>query len=796
MKFLLPSLLIIFCFAFNFSIAQEAKSLTGTVMDVEGNLPMPGANVYWESDPQKGVVTDLDGNFSIALVELPAKLIVSFIGFEPSIRVITTNDLQKELRFFLKAEALSLEEIIIRGRNPEDNIKGIELGKSSVTIETIKNIPALFGEVDILRSLQLLPGVQTAGEGTTGLFVRGGSADQNLIQLDGAPVYNPSHFFGFFSVFSPDALSGVEFYKGNIPANLGGRVSSVVDVSLREGNFDQIRGEGGIGTISSRLTVDGPLFSDKSSFIVSGRRTYADAFLRLSSNPDINQNDLYFYDLSGKFTFRAGEKDKISFSSYYGSDFLGISRQFGLGWNNFVTAFNWNRNISANKFFDLNAYHSKYQYQVQFQDPQNGFNWTSRLSESGVRAEWTWLGPRNSVLKTGYQGQVYHFSPIVLETAPESDLDDLNTNPSTGVQNNLFVSVSGDIGQKLMVEAGLRLALYNEIGQGVIYTYAGGVPDREAEILDTLRFDRFQNMKGYQRFEPRISLRYLISPNLSFKAAFNRNHQFVQVASNSSAGLPIDRWIPAGTYIEPLRGDQTSVGFFQNLAEGKWEVSVEGYYKDFRNVVDLRQGASVLFSDNVETELLSGQGYAYGLEFLVRKNIGKTTGWIGYTYSRTWRKIPGISLDQWYNPRFDRPHDVNLVLNHEFSKHWSAALTFVYTTGQAVTFPIGTYEVDSQKIPLYNDLRNTDRFPDYHRMDASVTWKGKDKGRKWRGSWNFSVYNLYGRKNPFTYQFTDIINDDFRFDQDSGIPVESVRPGVVMTYLFTFLPALTYNFKF
>lgn len=796
MKFLLPSLLIILCFAFNFSIAQEAKSLTGTVMDVEGNLPMPGANVYWESDPQKGVVTDLSGNFSIALVELPAKLIVSFIGFEPSIRVITTNDLQKELRFFLKAEALSLEEIIIRGRNPEDNIKGIELGKSSVPIETIKNIPALFGEVDILRSLQLLPGVQTAGEGTTGLFVRGGSADQNLIQLDGAPVYNPSHFFGFFSVFSPDALSGVEFYKGNIPANLGGRVSSVVDVSLREGNFEQIRGEGGIGSISSRLTVDGPLFSDKSSFIVSGRRTYADAFLRLSSNPDINQNDLYFYDLSGKFTFRAGEKDKISFSSYYGSDFLGISRQFGLGWNNFVTSFNWNRNISSNKFFDLNAYHSKYQYQVQFQDPQDGFNWTSRLSESGVRAEWTWLGPNNSVLKTGYQGQVYHFSPIVLETAPESDLDDLNTNPSTGVQNNLFVSVSGDIGQKLMVEAGLRLALYNEIGQGVIYTYAGGVPDREAEILDTLRFDRFQNMKGYQRFEPRISLRYLISPNLSFKAAFNRNHQFVQVASNSSAGLPIDRWIPAGTYIEPLRGDQTSVGFFQNLAEGKWEISVEGYYKDFRNVVDLRQGASVLFSDNVETELLSGQGYAYGLEFLVRKNIGKTTGWLGYTYSRTWRKIPGISLDQWYNPRFDRPHDVNLVLNHEFSKHWSAALTFVYTTGQAVTFPIGTYEVDSQKIPLYNDLRNTDRFPDYHRMDASVTWKGKDKGRKWRGSWNFSVYNLYGRKNPFTYQFTDIINDDFRFDQDSSVPVESVRPGVVMTYLFTFLPALTFNFKF
>jgi hypothetical protein len=796
MKFL-PLTLFVFLFLVSTLLySQEAIFIKGTVYEVQGNTPLPGANIYWESDPQKGVVSDINGEFTLESVTLPAKLVISFIGYSQSIRVLTTKDLEKPVKFFLKPEELSLQEIIIRDVNPEQNVKGIEMGKSVVPIETIKNIPALFGEVDILRSLQLLPGVQTAGEGTTGLFVRGGSADQNLINLDGAPVYNPSHFFGFFSVFNPDALSDIEFYKGNIPAELGGRVSSVIDVSMREGNFQKVRGEGGMGTISSRLTVDGPLFSDQSSFIVSGRRTYADLFLRLSSNENIKNNQLYFYDLSSKFTFKLGEKDKISFSTYYGSDYLGLSGQFGLGWNNFISSFNWNRNISSTKFFDLSAYHSRYQYKVLFDDPQDGFNWTNSLSESGVNLGWTWLLGNNSVLKAGYHGQLYHFSPINLELAPESNLNNINTNQKNGLLNNLYISGTTELGSKLLVEAGLRVSHYQEVGKGVLYQYENGIPSPDAEVTDTLTFGRLERMKAFQRLEPRISLRYLIAEDLSFKATFNRNHQYVQVASNSSAGLPIDRWIPSGTYIEPLRGDQVSVGLFKNLAQGTWEVSLETYYKDFRNVVDLRQGASVLFTDNVETELLSGVGYAYGTEFLIRKNVGKTTGWIGYTYSRTWRKIEGISSDTWYNPRFDRPHDVNLVLNHEFSDRWSAGLTFVYTSGQAVTFPVGTYVVDSQRVPVYGDQRNADRFPDYHRVDASVTWRNQDKGRKWRGSWNFSIYNLYGRKNPFTFQFTDIYNDDITFDPEEGGEVVSQRPGVIMTYLFTFLPALTYNFKF
>lgn len=796
MRFL-PALLGFVCFLFSFSVySQSDLMVKGTVHEIGNEDPLPGANVYWESEPQKGVVTDINGSFSIKSIELPAKLIVSFIGFEGSIRTITVKDLEKPLRFFLKPEELSLEEVIVRDRMPDQNVRGLEMGKSVVPIETIKNIPALFGEVDLLRSLQLLPGVQTAGEGTTGLFVRGGSADQNLVQLDGAPIYNPSHFFGFFSVFNPDALQGVEFYKGNIPANFGGRISSVIDVSLKEGNYQKIKGEGGIGTISSRLTLDGPLFSEKSSFAVSARRTYADMFLRLSPNEDINNNDLYFYDLSGKFTFRIGEKDKISVSNYFGSDFLGLSGQFGLGWQNWVNSIVWTRNINEQAFFDLNTYHSQYKYEVGFSDEESGFKWDNVISESGIKAQWNFQPNEQSTLQWGVHSQLYHFAPVNLQPSENSVIDPIGTNPRNGLQNNFFISASSDIGDRLRVEGGLRWSIYNQVGKGVKYLYEGGNPAPDASILDSIAFGRLENMKFYQGLEPRASFRYLVSDDLSIKGSYNRNFQFIQVATNSSAGLPLDRWIPAGSYIPPIRGDQYSLGLFKNLANDRWELSLEGYYKDFQNIIDLRPGASVLFTDNVETEILAGKGYAYGMEFLIRKNVGKTTGWLSYSYSRTWRKIEGISENNWYNPRFDRPHDVTLVLSHEFSKRWSANMTFVYTTGQAVTFPIGSYEVDNQRVALYGNERNKDRFPDYHRMDASVTWKNINKGRKWRGSWNLSVYNLYGRKNPFSYQFTDILNDQINFDTSSGEEIFSRRPGVVMTYLFTFLPAITYNFEF
>ena len=794
MSFFRFSLMIFFFGISVQSYSQEIQKVVGQVLDVGNSEALVGANVYWEGKTSSGVVTDLEGNFEIQAETFPARLVISFLGYEKSIRLINQKDVEKPLRFFLKPVELSLEEIIIQERRPDEQIKNLDMGKASVPIETIKNIPALFGEVDLLRSLQLLPGVQTAGEGTTGLFVRGGSADQNLVQLDGAPVYNASHFFGIFSVFNPDALKKVDLYKGNMPSSFGGRASSLIDITLLEGNKSQIHGNGGIGSISSRLTLDGPLFGKNSSFIVSGRRTYADLFLKLSSDENLKNNKLNFHDLSGKFSFILGEKDKLSVSSYQGSDFLGLDEEFGLGWTNWVSSVNWSRVNSEKSFFDLQGYHSRYSYKIDINDPENGFEWTNLLTETGIKAIWTRNLRETTSLNWGLHSQFYHFAPIDLEPDPESGIQSIKTNPKNGLLNNLFVGLQHEFSPKLSTELGLRWGLYHQLGEGVEYSYPNDIPQRDQET-DSVAFGRFEPMEFYQGLEPRVAFRYLVNDQLSFKAAYNRNFQYVQIATNSSAGLPIDRWILADRYTQPIRSDQFSMGIFKNFDRNRWEFSVEGYYKDLRNVIDLRNGAQVLFTDQVETEVLSGDGWAYGVETLLRKNTGKTTGWIAYTWSRTWRQIEGVSLGQSYNPRFDRPHDFTLVLNHEFSPSWSAGLTFVYTSGLAVSFPVGSYVVDNQNVPLYSNYRNEDRFPDYHRMDASVTWRNADKGRKWRGSWNFSIYNLYGRKNPFAYEFREIYNNDFRFEPSDGEIVSS-RPGVVMTYLFTFLPSITYNFQF
>ena len=793
------SKLILLCFfflPFSVLIAQEASVFTGEVIDASDFSPLPGASVYWEGDASTGVVSDPDGVFQIGMKSLPARLVVSFIGFETSIRSITIKDLEKPQRFFLKAEEMSLDEVIIQERRPDEQVRNLETGKVNVPIATIKNIPALFGEVDLLRSLQLLPGVQTAGEGTTGLFVRGGSSDQNLVQLDGAPIYNPSHFFGFFSVFNPDALDNVELYKGNMPASFGGRLSSLIDVSLREGNNQKIHGEGGIGTISSRFTLDGPLFSDKSTFVISARRTYADLFLKLSNDKDLKNNKLNFHDLSGKLSFVLSDRDKLTVSSYQGSDFLGLDEEFGLGWTNWISSVNWNRNISENLFFDLQGYHSRYKYTVEFDDPENGFEWYNRLAESGAKGTMTYVKDESLQVYAGIHSQMYHFAPIELEPALNSNIQGISTSPKNGLLTSVFAGATHEISPRLSTEVGLRYGLYNQVGKGTDYTYEDGEPDPNADVIDSVTYKPFENIKFYQGLEPRVAFRYLINDKFSIKTAYNRNFQYVQIASNSSAGLPIDRWILAGTYVPPIRSDQISLGVFRNFDNNRWELSIEGYYKDFKNIIDLRNGAQILFSDQIETEILKGNGWAYGTEFMLRKNVGKTTGWLAYTWSRSWRKTPGVSEGLKYNPRYDRPNDLTVVLNHEFTPSWSVGLTFIYTTGQAVSFPVGAYSSDSQLVPLYSNYRNEDRFPDYHRMDASVTWKNADKGRKWKGSWNFSVYNLYGRKNPFAYEFREIYNDDIKYSRSEDGPIVSVRPGVVMTYLFTFLPSITYNFQF
>ncbi|AGA79912.1 outer membrane receptor protein [Echinicola vietnamensis DSM 17526] len=777
-------------------MGQETAILRGEVVDQDSGEKLIGASVYWKTAANEGVVSDEDGAFALPLTHVPRTLVVSYLGFGKKEIRIGKEDRESKLTVGLSSSAEGLAEVVVEGKHEEVITQSVDMGRNIVPVEALKSIPSLFGEVDVLRGLQLLPGIQTAGEGTTGLFVRGGSSDQNLIQLDGAPVYNPSHFFGFFSVFNPDALDEVDLYKGNIPATYGGRLSSVVDISMKEGRTDRIHGAGGIGNISSKITVDGPLFSDKSSFVLTGRRTYADLFLKLSNNEEINSNRLYFYDLGGKMTFRPSPKDKISISSYYGRDYLQAGDMFGFGWKNWINAAQWQKTFNKKTFLDVNGYYSRYDYMIDIMDQDNGFSWSSLLSEGGLRWFFTMIPSDKAVFEAGAHTRYYHISPVEMSTAPGSQITPITTNPGNALQQDFFVSGELEVTPKLKVEGGLRWSLYAQIGKGAEYRYDEGPGRESGEIIDTVFYDKLRPMKFYQGKEPRIALRYKITDNVSFKSAYNRNYQYLQVASNSSAGLPIDRWTLANEYIHPITSDQYSAGIYKTIQGGDWEVSLEGYYKEYDRIIDVKQGADVLFTDHLETEVLDGRGWSYGGEFLLKKNVGPTTGWFGYTYSRTFREIAGISEGKPYNPRYDRPHDISLVLQHEFSERLTANMTFVYSTGQAVSLPVGTYSVDNQEMPLYGTLRNEDRFPDYHRMDLAVTWKNKDKGKKWRGSWNVSIYNVYGRKNPYSYQFKDIVNNDIHYDSDSDGMVYSRRPGVVMTYLFTFLPSISYNFEF
>ncbi|UCS92797.1 TonB-dependent receptor [Echinicola marina] len=775
---------------------QAGRKISGQIKEEKTGEALPGASVFWEGEETNAVVSDKDGVFEIAAFQLPKTLVVTFVGYESKHIVMDSVSARNELNLELRELLQHLDEVVIEGNTEISPVESVTMGRNSLPISTLKNIPSLFGEVDVLRSLQLLPGIQTAGEGTTGLFVRGGSADQNLIQLDGAPVYNPSHFFGFFSVFNPDALESVDLYRGNIPARLGGRLSSVVDVKMKTGRTDRIHGEGGIGTISSKLSLDGPLFSEQSSFVLSARRTYADLFLKAFGNEEIKNNLLYFYDLGGKFEFRAGSQDRITFTTFLGNDYLEVDKLFAFGWKNWINSLNWNHIIKDNLFLEVNGYYSQYGYDLHIEDEEDGFTWQNLLSEAGVKGSMNWIVDEGVNLEAGVQNRYYHFFPLEMEVDPESSLEAVVTNPVNALQYDGFVSGDFNFGEKLKVEAGLRLSAYNQIGKGVEYIYKDDPSSEEEAIMDTVFYKPFRKMKAYLGLEPRLSFRFKVDEQLSVKAAYNRNYQYLQVAANNSAGLPIDRWVLSNRYIDPQRVDQYAVGLFKSFGAQAWDFSVEAYYKDYDNIVDAKPGADLLFTDNIEGELLKGKAWSYGAEFMLEKISGSFTGWLSYTYSRTYRKVSGISLDEAYNPRYDRPHDISLVVQRIFNPRLLANITFIYSTGQAVSFPVGAYAMDSQEIPLYGPRRNEDRFPDYHRMDAAITWKNRDKGKKWKGSWSFSIYNLYARKNPYLYQFTDIINNDVRYQSSPGDEIFSKRPGVVMTYLFTVMPSISYNFEF
>lgn len=752
-------------------------TISGYVRDAASGEDLIGATVYVQ-ELKTGTTSNVYGYYALSLVPGKYTIQYSYIGFETREEVIDLkNDITTNIE--LKVSNLELEEVVITGEAVNENVTRTEMSSISMDVKTIRKIPSLMGEVDVIKAIQLLPGVQTIAEGSSGFSVRGGSMDQNLIQLDESTVYNASHLMGFFSVFNNDAIKDVKLYKGDIPASSGGRLSSLLDVRMKDGNAKKFSGTGGIGSISSRLTLEGPIIKDKMSYIVSGRRTYADLFLRLSSNPDIRDNILYFYDLNAKMHWEANENNRFYVSAYYGNDiFKGDA--FRMGWGNQTFSFRWNHLFSKKLFSNFTFVQSNFNYELGVPEGEaNSFEWVAVMKDYGFKGDFVYYLNENNTVRFGASTLYHRFNPGKAQGLGEDSFFDVyEVQHNNALESGLYISNEQKIGARLSLKYGLRLSHFQNVGSATIYNY-----DENYEKVDSTVYASREFFSPYTGLEPRLGAVYLLNENSSLKASYSRTRQYVHLAQNSTAGTPLDVWFPSTPNVKPQIADQWALGYFRNFLDNRLEGSVEAYYKYTQNAIDFKDHADLLLNKEFEGELRFGDAQAYGLEFLVRYNIGKFSGWVGYTLSRTEKKIDGINEGKVYLAGYDKPHDLSIVFNYDPSKRVSIGATWVYQTGSAVTFPTGKFEFGNKYVPIFSE-RNAYRMPDYHRLDVSATLKCKDKpNRKFYHEWNLSVYNAYGRKNPWVINFV----------QDDNNPNETHAE---MTYLFSIIPAITFNFHF
>ena len=752
-------------------------TISGVVKDKQTGEDLVGATIYIQ-ELSTGTVTNIYGFYSISIAAGNYTLDISFVGYEK-----ITKKLTLETNTTINVELNSLERTLatveIKGRNVDENITSTEMSTVKMDIKTIRQIPAFMGEVDIIKAIQLLPGVQAASEGSSGFSVRGGNPDQNLILLDEAVVYNASHLMGFFSVFNNDAIKDVKLYKGDIPASQGGRLSSLVDIRMKEGNLKKFSGTGGIGTISSRLTFEGPLQKDRTSFIVSGRRTYADIFLALSSNEEMRDNTLYFYDLNTKLNHKINDDNRLFISSYYGKDVF-KNNDFNMGWGNTTFSLRWNHLFSKQLFSNFTFTYSNYDYHLGVPEGEaNSFIWQSLLRDFAIKGDFTYyLNPENT-LKFGVHTLYHRINPGSAKgIGDETFFNEYQVPTSNSLEHALYASNEQKVGALLTLKYGIRYSLFRNVGTSTIFNF-----DENFEKIDSTLYKRGDIFNSYSGLEPRIGANYVINERTSLKGSYSRTIQYIHLASNSTAGSPLDVWFPSSPNVKPQESDQVALGIFKNFRNNLIETSVEAYYKKINNAIDFKDHAYLLLNKELEGELRFGEAEAFGLEFLVRLLNKKMNGWVSYTLSRSERTFPDINDGNTYVSPYDKTHDVTIVLNYNLSKRLAFGATWVYITGSPVTFPTGRFEYGNLINPVYSD-RNAYRMPDYHRLDLSITLKGKEKpNKKWFSEWNLSVYNAYNRKNAW------VIN----FEQEEFDPSITYAE---MTYLFSIIPAITYNFHF
>lgn len=779
------ALLLLLSISMSPLFAQQKATLSGHVKDVANGEALIQASVIVQ-ETRSGAYTNEYGFFSLSLDPGTYTIKFGYLGYESQILTVELTESQ-QMEIELVNKDVTTQEVVISSRAEDENVKQVEMSTVKLQVSELKKLPQLLGEVDIIRNIQLLPGVTTVGEGATGFNVRGGNVDQNLILLDESPVYNSSHLLGFFSIFNADAIKDVKLYKGGIPANYGGRLSSVLDVRQKEGNNKRFAGTGGIGLLSSRLTLEGPLGSEKGSFMVAGRRSYMDLFLKLSPDSNINNNTLYFYDLNAKVNYQIGEKDRLFLSAYSGNDVFGFQDQFRMSWGNQSATLRWNHLFSDKLFSNFTAVYSDYRYQIgipESEDNNDPFDWTSHIINYNAKADFGWYASPKFTLDFGANALLYRFKPGDVDFLGErTNFNDFELEHEHALETGVYASAEQKVNDRLTLRYGVRLSAFQNIGAGKVFIYEEGKPRTVANIVDTVTYGRREVIETFTGFEPRFSANYVLDDQRSIKASYNRMKQYIHLVSNTTSATPLDIWKPSGSYVEPATVDQIALGYFQNFADNQFEASVEVYYKQFDKLLDFKDGAQLLFNETIETELLSGEGRAYGAEVMVRKQKGKLTGWLGYTLSRTERKVAGINNGDYYPANYDKLHDVSLVVNYQLSKKWDVSANFAYMSGRPITYPDGRYDFDGVIIPNYGN-RNGARTPAYHRLDLSANWDLSKPDKRFKSSLSFGAYNVYNRRNPYSISFRPNADDP------------SITEAVQLSIFGSIIPSVTYNFTF
>lgn len=777
----------------NSGIVKEKYTLSGIITDQNSNETIIGVNILFPK-LKTGVTTNEYGFFSITLPKGKHVVQVSYLGYKMITETIDFTQNTK-LNWQLIPDDNVLEEVIITDDRTKTDIRKPEMSVNKLSIATIKKMPVVLGEVDVLKSILLLPGVTNAGEGASGFNVRGGGADQNLILLDEATIFNSSHVFGFFSVFNPDAIKDIRLYKGGIPSRFGGRASSVLDIYQKDGSSKKFQVNGGIGLITSRLLVEGPLVKDKGSFLIGGRGSYAHLFLKLS--PEQNKNSAYFYDLNAKFSYRLNDKNNLYLSSYFGRDVFNLNQSFRNIYGNATINLRWNHLFSDKLFSNLSLIYSDYYYGLDLDFV--GFKWDSGIKNYNIKYDFKNYISDSFKLNYGLNAIYYDFNPgTIVPSNSTSGINPDQLDKKYAFEPAFYISADHDITKKISFSYGLRYSLFYRLGQSNVNIYADNNPVlfnpelklyEKATPIDTKFYDRNEVIQSFDNFEPRFSAAFQINDFQSIKASYNRMVQYLQLVTNTSSPTPLDVWTPSDNFIKPQIADQVSLGYFRNFNEGMYSLEVETFYKKIKNRIDYIDGAELIANKALEQVILNGQMRAYGLEIMMKKNEGKLNGWISYTLSRSEQQTPGrtaletgINNGQWYNSVFDKLHNLAITSNYTLNEKWSFGANFIIQSGQPVTYPVGQYEYLDITVPSYG-LRNENRLPAFHHLDIAATLTPrKNNNRNYKTEWVFSIYNLYNRRNAASI--------NFRQNIDSGNN-EAIR-----TSIFGIVPAVSYNFKF